>query len=710
MSRVPSLRRPAALAAALLPCLGAVAAELAAPPPAGAETLEEIVVVSRVAKLYRVEETTVGRLPTEPLAAALSIQAIDADLIRDQGARTAQDLYRSLSGVSFFSYAGVTARGFRQEEIFFDGLRGDPYASFAVPELFNVERVEFLKGPASMLYGPGAPGGLFNYVTKQPTDESTARLRAIAGTESRLGASGEWSGPLPAGSARLGLFFEDRDLPRDNAGSRSVIADAGYRIDLGGSRLTLQAARYDQDLAGARLRGVPTDANGRFLADRRWNHNERSDFLRLESDVLQARWNASLGDSLAFDAGLRWNDALETQRYHEPFGLLDANRDGVPDATRRQFRDQRRDQQTWSAAANAVWTTAVAGVPTRVLAGADWFDLELDFSSRGANGGATTVAGQPPPLSLREPRYGLVDPASYLLSPTVRTPSSARRTGGYLLGEATFGPVIASGGLRRDDFEDTSGAARFEDAATSWRAGLVWRLRPDVSLYAQWATSFEPQGVSSQTPLAGGPFDPTEGEMIEGGVRTELLDGRVQGSLVGYRIVRTNILQADPRGDVGGDGVNDQVPFGEVTSRGVELDLAADVTENWVVTASYAYNDTKITRTNLRTAIVNSVGDRFANAPRHEAGFWTRYQFPGSGFAVALGGDYVDVRRSLSNQRVPAYLVFDASLISERGPWSALLRVNNLLDKTYAASGFSDRTGHFPGAPREAFVEISRRW
>lgn len=80
---------------------------------------------------------------------------INADLIHDQGAREAQDLYRNISGVTFFSYAGVTARGFRQEEIFFDGLRGDPYAGLTTPQLFNIERLEFLKGPAGMLYGPG---------------------------------------------------------------------------------------------------------------------------------------------------------------------------------------------------------------------------------------------------------------------------------------------------------------------------------------------------------------------------------------------------------------------------------------------------------------------------------------------------------------------------------------------------------------------------
>ncbi len=91
-----------------------------------------------------------------------------ARAIDDQAARQVTDLYRSISGISFFSYAGVTLRGFRQENVLYDGLRGDPYAGFSVPQLFNIERVEVLKGPAGALYGGGDAGGVINYVTRKP--------------------------------------------------------------------------------------------------------------------------------------------------------------------------------------------------------------------------------------------------------------------------------------------------------------------------------------------------------------------------------------------------------------------------------------------------------------------------------------------------------------------------------------------------------------
>ncbi len=674
--------------------------------------LSEVVISARAQRLYRVAETTAGRLPTEPLASSQSIQVINSELIADQGARTALDLYRNLSGVTFFSYAGVTARGFRQEEIFFDGLRGDTYASFSVPQLFDVERVEFLKGPAGMLYGPTAPGGVFNYTTKGPLAELKADARIVIGTDSRRGGSLDLNAPVgDHGTAvRIGAFYEDRDLPRFGAANETRIAHAVLRVPIGNTTVDLRGARYSQDLPANRLRGVPVDNFGNFLASIRWNHNEPTDFLRLQSDVSQLKWRGKVGEAFTFDAGLRYNFASENQQYHEPIGLFDTNADGVVDAARREYRDQIRDFKHWSFAANGIWSISSARADYRVLAGIDHFDNDYSIYSRFARGTNTAAAGRPAPLSLVSPVYRQSNPAAYTLSAFVRSTSDAVRDGAYLLGEATLGRWVTTLGLRYDEFEDRANNRTFSADALTWRAGLVYRLRDDMSAYGQIANSFEPQSVNAQSPLAGGPFDPTEGEMIEAGLKWQLGGGRLQGGVAIYAIRRSNILQADPRGDVGRDGVNDLVAFGEVGSKGIELDLSADITDNWVATASYAYNDTRVTRSNGLTTITNSVGDRFANAPRNQFGFWTRYQFPVVGLAVALGGDYVDVRRSLSNQIVKPYFVADFSLIFERPAWKGLLRVNNVFDEVYAASGFIDRTGHFPGAPREAFLELARRW
>ncbi|OBX17890.1 TonB-dependent receptor [Erythrobacter sp. QSSC1-22B] len=672
-----------------------------------------IIVSGRAQKLYRVEETTTGKLATAPLESSQVITTITEQLIEDQGARDAQDLYRNISGVSFFSYAGVTARGFRQEEIFYDGLRGDPYAGFSVPQLFNVERVEFLKGPAGMLYGPGAPGGLFNYITKKPDQRGfDGQVKLIAGTEDRFGGSAEVNAPLGGDVAvRAGLFYEDRGTFRFNASSRTLIADGGVAWEPGPVKLILQATRYDQELDANRLRGVPVDDNGEFLTDRRWNHNEPGDFLNLRSDVLQARVEAEPLPGLSFDATLRYNDAVETQNYHEPRGLFDSDGDGTIDSTIREFRDQMRQQETWSFGTNAVWVEDLGGaLSNRVLVGLDYYEADSTFMGRSLRGRTTDTVGLPNPLSLFDPQYGLSDPATYNQGPFRETLSLSERFGVYLLDELTIGRLILTGGVRLDSFTDDSNGTLFEDEEITYRLGSVYRVTDDISLFGQYATSFEPQSAGLQNPLAGGPFAPTSGDIIEGGIKTALMDGGVQSSLSAYQIRRTNILQTDPLGDTGNDGVDDLVSLGEITSKGFELDIAADITPDWVLTLAYGYNDTRITGDNGGGGFSNAIGDRFANAPEHQLGFWTRYQFPAQGLAVALGGDYVSDRISISDQPVNDYIVFDASLIYETGPVRALLRVDNLFDATYAASGFIDRTGHFPGAPRSVFLEVGYRF
>ncbi len=667
-----------------------------------------IVVTERAQRLYRVQETDTARLPGDPLTSPISIISINAQLIADQGARDAQDIYRNISGVSVFSYAGVTARGFRQEEIFFDGLRGDPYAGFAVPQLFNVERIDFLKGPAGMLYGPGAPGGLFNYVTKKPSEDFFARLEGVAGTEARYGASVEINGALPIDglTGRVGIFYEDRNTARRNTASETLIYDVGLGADLGFAQLTLQGTRYEQDLDGNRLRGVPTNDEGDFLADRRWNHNEPDDFLDLVSNNLQASLEGEIGDSITWDAAIRYTDSEENQKYHEPRTLIDTDGNGKVDfVSVREFRDQTRAEESLSFGANAIWSSTFGSFDNRLLVGVDYFDGEEVFDYDRARGPGDNVLG----LSLKNPQYGRSDRRTYVFTTIADGRLSEQtRQGAYLLNEVTYGDFILTGGVRFDKFED----ADFDDDNVTFRAGAVYRLRPDISLFAQWAESYEPQGVGDQDPRRGGPFDPTEGEIVEGGIRTQLLDGRIQSSLAVYEIVRSNLLQNSGE-DPDGDGLDDLIAFGEVTSWGIEIDLAADVTPDWVLTASYAYNDTEVTGDTGEGGtdrIRNRVGDRFANAPEHQFGFWTRYQIPAINTAFAVGGDYVSDQLSLSGQTVQSYFIFDASVMWEPGPVDVMLRVENIFDETYAASGFLERTGHFPGDPRSLFVEISKKW
>ena len=299
------------------------------------------------------------------------------------------DLYRSISGISYFSYAGVTLRGFRQENVLYDGLRGDPYAGFSVPQLFNIERVEVLKGPAGALYGGGDAGGVINYVTRKPKASDERRIEVQLGDKDFRAGSIEGTGPLNAAGSvryRAGLYADSEQGVRWNTDSESVIGDASLAFDVGQTgELVLQFTDITQNLGGNRLRGVPVNDAGTFLTDRCWNHNEASDFLDMRAKVALAQYRFAPLDSLDLDFAARWFSNNEHQMYHEPMGLIDRDRDGVAEWMTRQLRNQIRDNEAFTANGNAVWRVTTGAVEHKVLFGADVYQLDADFTAQTAN-------------------------------------------------------------------------------------------------------------------------------------------------------------------------------------------------------------------------------------------------------------------------------------------------------------------------------------
>lgn len=699
-------------AALLLPQVPALA-QTSQPPQVAAADLEEIVVMGRVQKLYRAEETTVGKMPGNPLDIPQAVQVLTRQLMEDQGARDATDLYRNISGISFFSYAGVTFRGFRQEGVYYDGMRGDPFIGFSVPQLFNIARIEVLKGPAGMLYGPASPGGTINYVSKTPRDTFSGELKLIGGDYNRYGGSAEVTGPIVAGKldGRAGFFYEKKDSFRMNAENRALIGDAGltYRVNDDIDAIA-QYTHYDQNLPGNRLRGVQVNMNGDFLSPITWNHNEPTDFLTTKSDVYQGRVTWRPDGGFGAEAAVRYFEAREAQEYHEQRDLLDTNADGVADTITREFRDQRRTADGLAFSGNVRGDVPMGAVNNRILLGADWYEENTSQLSRTFLD--PTRGGPVPNLSLINPVYGIGGGSKYNVSSRPYTLSAAqsRRWGIYLQDQVLIGEqFIVVGGIRHDGFYDVNKVSNvnFKNDDQTYRVGAIYKVQPDISVYASWSDTFETQTAANQDPSVGGPFDPIRGSQIEGGVKTALMDGRIQGNAAIYRIVRENILQTDTtRPPV--NGRNQLAPIGEVTAKGFEFDLAADVTPDWVLTFNYGYNDTRVTDTVTGQAITNAVGDRFVNAPKHKLGFWSRYQVESIRTAFAFGGEHVSERVGFDRERVKPYTVFDATVIKTFDFAEVMLRVENVFDKVYAASGFGLRNGSFPGEPRTFFVEIRK--
>ncbi|KAF1722261.1 TonB-dependent siderophore receptor [Pseudoxanthomonas wuyuanensis] len=678
---------------------------------AGVTELDSVQVVGRAQTLYKAEDAAVGTRTDTPLALVpQSVQVLPRELIDDQAARQVTDLYRSISGISHFSYAGVTLRGFRQENVLYDGLRGDPYAGFSVPQLFNIERVEVLKGPAGALYGGGDAGGVINYVTRKPQSRAQRRIEIQVGNEDFVAGSFEATGPVnDAGSVRYraGAYADGEEGVRWNADSQSLIGDASIAVDVGQTgELILQYTDITQNLGGNRLRGVPVNDNGYFLTDRRWNHNESTDFLDMKAKVALAQYRFSPSQAWDVDFAARWFENSEHQIYHEPMGLIDRDGDGTAEWMTRQLRNQYRDNDAFTVNGNAVWRLATGALEHKLLFGADYYRIDADFSAQTVN--PVEAGGAVPGIDLFDPIYGVTSYHDYGLAalPWRHTSTRGIRYGGYVQDEMTLTPrwhVLA--GLRWDGFEDEDliGGSRVDGHDVSWRLGSTFVLREGLNAYANIASGFVPQSTGNQNAAAGGPFDPEQSKQWEIGLKSLLADGRLTLNTALYRIERSNIVQAT--GEVV-DGVNQLAALGLVRSEGLEIDLLADVTDRWVVNLAYAYNDARVIDAGSN-GITNSSGDRFANAPQNKLGIWTRYDLPAIASAIGFGADYTDERISLDGQRVKPYTIFDLSWQTQWKDWKFQANIKNLFDKVYAASGFIERNGHFPGEPRRFYLQAA---
>ncbi|CAH9061891.1 Metal-pseudopaline receptor CntO [Pseudoalteromonas sp. CIP111854] len=699
--------------------------------------IEVITVKGRAAQFYFVEQATMAtKTPTDYMDLPQSVQVLSKQLIQDQAARQTTDLYRSISGVTQFSYSGITARGFRQDQVRYDGVQGDPYSGFSIPQLFNVERVEVLKGPTGMLYGAGQPGGLLNYVSKKPKFEQTTQMALFAGNDDLLGGHLETTGTLSEDvlAYRVAGFHQNKNSYRNNVEEANTLLSAGitwYANDK--TELIFQYDHIDQALDGHRLRGVPVDDNGHFLTNISYNANEKSDFQNLKADVFQLTANFDIANNLSNTTVIRGFSNERAQQYHENLGLIADLSEGQKEqylpvldmlgmatqdtAMMRQFRDQNRENEEWSVTTDFVYEGTFAGTEHMILFGADYAEVEQEFENKVSDLTRTlnpanyadpreifNPENHVPTLDIINPLYN-ADTSKYKRINAAVRKSKSQRQGLYLQDQIRLTEQwLAIAGLRYDRFEDQEGIKVVNDNKLSPRIGAIYQPNENMSLFVNRSEGFSPQSLSQQ-PESGEIFGPETSTQHEFGLRNIWLDGNLTTTFTTYHIVKNDVAVSNPN-YVEGNGLPEQLQIGEVTSKGVELDIIGDIADDLTGTISYAYNDATITGGNPKD-ISNTVGKEFANAPDHTLGMWARYALPTLNSSISLGFDYVDERVSLSGQTVRSYVTWDASWQTQIDNFEIQLNLKNIFDKEYATSGFNKRNGHFPGEPRSVVLQVS---
>jgi len=692
-------RHPLGLAimAALIPSSYAFSQELSQ------ENLEVIEVTGRAQQFYLDSNTRIGtKTDTDILDLPMSAQVLTKQLIIDQAARDITDMYRSIAGVSEYSYSGVTFRGFRDDgNVFYDGVRGDPFSGFSVPQLFNVDRIEVLKGPAAALYGGGEPGGMINYVMKKPTFKESKELKLSLGSDGLVGTSIDVTGGLTDKLAyRLGGFFDQQDSFRNNADSENTQLVGGILYELSpDTSITATFDYIDQQLGGNRLRGVPVDDNGNFLVDPSYNANESSDYQNLKALTLQTNLQHNFSDVFEMNATVRYMDNERDQAYHESRSWIDSDEQII----KREYRDQYRANEELSVTLDFVYDVQISGLEHQVLFGSDYHHVETEYDYLRARYEADGVQN----LNIYTLNYGLTDPSTYNLTDLNRDGIKNTHLGVYLQDTMSINQQWSLMlGARIDKFDETNKESgnSYGDSGTSYRAGITYKPAADLSFYANYSQSFTPVDADDFEDSIG-QLDPTTGDQFEIGTKKEWLNGRILTTLAIYQIDKENLVIANPDYDeVDSPNAPVYYNYGLVESDGVELTVVGDISDKMSITANYAYNDTRVTQGDTREETTSGT---FVNAPAHQAGVWLRYDISQIDSSFAAGANYVSEQISSNDQKVKSFTVFDASWTTR---WDNLLlsiNVNNIFDKEYAVSGFSERNGHFPGTPREVIAQVT---
>jgi iron complex outermembrane recepter protein len=668
--------------------------------------LDEFVTITAGDSAYRAEAaTTALRTDIALRDTPQSIQIVTKQVIQEQAAVTASDVVRNVSGVSVPNSSGGRAedfavRGFTSSgNTYKDGIRNDFNSNRAYHEFSNVERVEVLKGPASVLYGRLDPSGVVNMVTKRPLADHYFSLTFLGGSFNFQRPQIDLSGPLNRSKSLLYRFnaaYDHSDTFRDfNERERVFIAPVVTWIASASTTITIDG----EAMRGSSLidRGVIAIGSGiapvplnRYLGDPSIPYKYRQGRAGAQVyHVFNPGWSQR---SMFRAAGNKAN-------YHsrQPSRLLDDNRTLLLSVN---LSDQSLQTYYWQNDTSGKFRTG--RLNHQVVFG---FDLGRERFA------TNMIGGSQRPIDIYNPVYSFPPGGLALPGNTITINDSAGIYGQDLLFLRDNLKLLVGG--RFDYFDQLNNNRSVRTVRTAIdrkftpRLGLVYQPIEPVSLYASWSRSFQPQ---LQLTYENQPFKPETGEQYETGVRIEGFNKRLTSTIAVYQITKQNVSTPDIRPGVP-SGFS--VQLGEQRSRGFEFDLSAQLTRRWNLLFTYGYTNAIVSEGNTLPGTIPITGNALLGVPRHTGSIWSSYEFDrrflrGLGFGVGLFGVG---RRFGDNEHtfeVPGYLRADTSVFyriykADRVKYRFALNLKNLLDKKYY-EGVRGRLGIVPGPPFNAVV------
>jgi iron complex outermembrane receptor protein len=627
-----------------------------------------------------------------------TVNIVPAQVIRDQTPRNLDDALANVSGITQGNTLGSTqdsvmTRGFgdnRNGSIMRDGM---PIVQGRGMNA-TVDRVEVLKGPASLLYGIQDPGGVVNMVSKKPELEQYNALTVRGSTygEVKNGSGGTFDSTGALGESglayRMVLDHEDEDYWRNYGVHRETLVAPS--LAWFGENTKLLFAYEHREFLTPFDRGTvidprdnhPLDIPRDRRLDEPFNNMEgRSDLYHFEADhQLNDNWNAHFGYSWnreTYDASQVRVTAIDTNK-----GTLTRSMDGTQNALS-------TDRFT---TASLEGNVDVAGMRHDVVFGIDDEYRKIYREDLIRQKSLTT-------FSYLNPVYGR-EVAGTTVSPADSAQTDKLRSDSVFLQDSihlTDQWILVAGG-RFQEYDQYAGKgvpfkANTDSNGQKWvpRAGLVYRYTDELSFYGSYTESFKPN--STIAPLSGsstvldGSIAPEEAKSWEVGARLDM-PGRVTGNVALFDIKKRNVLVANSEGPV-----TLYSAAGEVRSRGLELDLSGQLSERWSMIGSYAYTDAEVTED------PDYKGKKLQNVAKNSGSLSVVYDFGsvigGDQLRVGAGARYVGERagNAVNDFELPSYTVadafatYDTQLDGQRVKFQ--LNVKNLFDRTYYTSAAS---------------------
>ena len=646
-----------------------------------------------------------------------SVSVITRDQMAALDVTSVSQALRYSAGV-FTEYRGssnrndeVFVRGFSYVPKYLDGLSYGATASSQTGTMdpWLLERVELVRGPASVLFGQVNPGGLISMTSKRPTSQPVHEIQFRTGNDNLAEGAFDLGGPLSDDGHLLyrlnGIARSQNSQVEDYKETRIAIAPALTWYPNDATRFTLLTSYQKDPDAGYRnflpRYGTVNNVDGSYIprdfnvSDPSYNQSWR------EQTLIGYEFEHQLNDMLTLRQNARYGTIKQKYRY-----LVYSSSEANSSVLSRRAQHEERQTDEFGIDNQLEAQFATGQLAHTVLSGLD-YKTSKDKQYLGRAGGSQYD------LDWRAPVYGVkVDESTF------RTASDEQQNldqvGLYLQDQLSLEnwELLLSGRydwaeVRTTDFTDSSRSQK-NDSKFTWRTGLLYAFDFGLSPYISYSTSFEPNLQTNRAPGVA-PFDPSEGKQLEVGVKYQPTPTALM-TLAMYNLTQSNVATWN---SAAGWYENS----GKVRSKGVEAEAHATFFDNLNLIASYTWTDAET----VNTTVAGTEGKTPARIPTHMASAFTSYTLPNgalksltAGVGVRyIGTSYGDAKNTF---KVPAVDLYDAMVSYELGELSSSLKgakaqfnINNIADTKYVASCAGDSACFF-GVGRTVTMTVNYSW